>query len=375
MTPLLPIIASAIRARGPLTVAAVMDIALYHPEHGYYASAARRSGREGDFFTSVDVGPLFGRLLAAQIVEMASAVHDAGASRFHLVEAGAGDGRLARDMLDGIAAISPDLYGRLRLTLVERSAAARARQPDVLSAHLGNVAFECTDALPPGITGAIVANELLDALPVHVVEMTSRGLEEVHVGERGGSLREVLLPATDGRIRELLDDLGAAIPRGVRVEVGLAAVDWIAGAGRAVDRGFLLAIDYGSEAADLFTRRRAGGTLNACRGHVLDPGGWLHAPGAVDLTAHVNLTAVRRAAARAGWRALGLVDQTYFLTALGLTDLLDAGQGVASIRRRLAARTLVQPGGLGSTMKVMAFGKQVGAPRLAGFAAGRVTPS
>ena len=373
MNPMNPILLSSIRQGGPITVARFMELALYHPEHGYYSTASRRSGREGDYFTSVDVGPLFGQLLAAQIAGMWSVLREQGATEFHLVEAGAGDGRLARDMLDAIATEQPDLYEALRVTLVERSDAARERHGEVLGAHPDTITVESAASLPQAITGAIVANELLDALPVHVVVMTAGGLREVHVGETAGELGEVLLPPANADIERLIENTGVTIPQGVRAEVGLAAVDWIEHASRSIDRGFLLVLDYGHDAAALNSEAHAGGTLVAYRGHMAESGGWLDTPGCRDLTAHVNLTAVRNAAIGAGLKPLGVVDQTYFLTSLGLSERLDDGQGVESVRRRLAARTLIVPGGLGSAIKALAFGKRVGTPSLRGFLTGRAT--
>jgi SAM-dependent MidA family methyltransferase len=362
-----------IRERGPITVADFMELALYHPEHGYYSAASRRSGREGDFYTSVDIGPLFGQLLAAQIAEMWTMLREQGAGQFHLVEAGAGDGRLARDMLDAIAAGQPDLYEALRVTLVERSDAARERHGEVLGAHPDNITVESAASLPQAITGAIVANELLDALPVHVVVMTAGGLREVRVGERDGELREVMLPLGTAEIERLIENTGVTIPEGVRAEVGLAAVDWVEHASRSIDRGFLLVLDYGHDAAELYSDSHGAGTLVAYRGHMAGSVEWLETPGCCDLTAHVNLTAVRNAAIGADLKPLGVVDQTYFLMSLGLTERLDDGHRVESVRRRLAARTLIVPGGLGSTIKAMAFGKRVDTPSLRGFLTGRAT--
>jgi SAM-dependent MidA family methyltransferase len=370
---LMNLMVSHIREHGPMTVADYMELALYHPEFGYYSAASRRSGRNGDFFTSVDVGPLFGALLAAQVGEMWSVLRDLGASEFHLVEAGAGDGQLARDMLDTIALERPELYEVLRVTLVERSAGARARHSETLGPHPDRITVESSRGLPLRITGALVANELLDALAVHVVVMTPSGPFEVHINEANGVLGEVLLPLVSPPIEQLLERTGVAVPEGARVEVGLSAVEWMEEAARATDCGFVLLIDYGHEAEELYSHLHAAGTLTAYRSHRTDPVGWLESPGRCDLTADVNLTAVRNAAVDAGLEPLGMVDQTYFLTSLGLAGRLDEGHGIDSVRRRLAARTLIVPGGLGSTMKAMAFGRRVGTPALRGFAAGRVT--
>jgi SAM-dependent MidA family methyltransferase len=148
-------------------VAAFIDLALYHPELGYYARAAQRSGRAGDFFTSVDVGPLFGQLLQVQLAEMwrllGSASHTQD-GRFDLVEAGAGNGRLSADILRAARSHDANFYNAVRLHLVEASAAARAAQPATLG-DLGDRLSASSDALPASFEGVLVANELLDALP------------------------------------------------------------------------------------------------------------------------------------------------------------------------------------------------------------------
>jgi SAM-dependent MidA family methyltransferase len=371
---LLPIILSTIRAKGPINFAEFMELALYHPEHGYYAVSAQRSGRGGDFFTSVDVGPIFGEMLAVQLEEMCRIVRDAGAAAFDLVEAGAGNGRLARDILDAASARHPELYERMRLTLVERSAAARAMQRDVLDHHAARLHAQLADLPPPDtVTGVIIANELLDALPVHVVTVTPGGLREIVVGEREGSLVEAEGPPPDPAIERYLARSGASLPVGARAEVGLEAERWVERAARALRLGFLLLFDYGHEAAELYSPTHAAGTLMAYRAHTARGDDPLRDPGTRDLTAHVNLSAVCAAAARAGLDAAGAVDQLYFLTALGVTDRLASGADREAVARRLGAKSLLIPGGLGSTMKVLAFARGLGRPALKGLSSGRLT--
>jgi SAM-dependent MidA family methyltransferase len=362
------LIVSRIRDRGPLTVAEYMELALYHPEHGYYSRVAQRSGREGDFFTSVDVGPLFGELIAAQLEEMWRVLRAGGAGAFDLVEAGAGNGRLARDVLDAAARQHPDFYANVRLTLVERSPAARDAQRAALGPHLERL-VAVRDDLPASVEGVIYANELLDACPVHVVTMTADGLREIVVSEREGVLVEAEARISDPAIVAHLPRIHA----GDRTEVGLAATAWICRAAAALHRGFLLLFDYGHAPGEEHSRAHPEGTLMAYRAHVAEPRHWLAAPGDTDLTAHVDLTAVRRAAEGAGLQTLALVDQTYFLLSLGLADRVETGHDRHAVLQRLAARTLVMPGGLGSTMKAMVFAKGVGAPALRGTASGRLT--
>ena len=360
-------IVSQIRAHGPLTVAAFMTEALYDPECGYYTTSPQRSGRLGDFFTSVDAGPLFGEMIARQLAEMQQRL---GSGRFDLVEAGAGNGRLARDILDAAKDHEPDLYEALNLTLVERSEAARREQPRVLAAHAGKIAALRAD-FPSAIRGAIVANELLDAFPVHVLVGTPGGIGEVYVTEQHGKLRETIGPLSDARLAPELGGHEAEIEPGARVEVSLEMPAWISAAARALDRGFLLLFDYMVDAAEIRSGRHPDGTLLAYSRHTAGAVHWLDRPGDCDLTAHVNFDALRAAALRAGFEYAGCSDQTHFLLSLGIVDRLPAANDAAAIARRLAAKTLLMPGGLGSTMKAVVFSRNVAGGRLGGFAHGR----
>ncbi len=371
------LIVRRIRDEGPLPFAEYMDLALYHPELGYYARVDRRSGRAGDFFTSVDSGTVFGALLARQLAEMWRLLAPGGGVPA-LVEAGAGNGRLARDILDHVAAACPDLYRTLRVTLIERSPAARAAQASMLAVHAARLVGGGAE-LPAGVRGVVFANELLDALPVHPIVMTADGLREVYVDRDGDRLVERLGPAS-APVRAHVARFGVRLEPGWRAEVCPAAVAWVAEVGRRLARGFLVLIDYGHESCELYSPTHARGTLACYQRHrvavAADNGTaapWLVEPGACDITAHVDLTAVRRAAEEAGLQTLAVLDQTYFL--LALADL-DGGRAerpadLDTLRQRLALKTLLVPGGLGSTHKVLIFGRDVGTPDLLGCAFSR----
>jgi SAM-dependent MidA family methyltransferase len=391
------VIADIVRERGPITVAAFMDLALYHPEFGYYARAARRSGRAGDFFTSVDVGPLFGELLEVQFAEMANLLESLSPnSAFDLVEAGAGNGRLAADVLRAMEQRHPDLLQRMRLSLVEASPAARAAQGETLRGIFDRP-FASSEAPPDGIEGVVFANELLDAFPVHQVVMREDGLKEVYV--EAASCRADLLgppPRSDPRradllgppgsdvsnpprlriregplstpsLAEYLDRLHVELEPGWRAEINLRAVEWVRAVARRLRRGFVVLIDYGHEAHDLYSASHSAGTLTSFTRHTNPQAdsvpAWLEHPGDQDITAHVDFTSVRAAAEAEGLTTIGFLDQTYFI--LGLIGAQDAGRTPA-FRERLALKTLLMPGGLGSTMKVLILGKDVGAPALRG---------
>lgn len=382
-TPLRALIDQRIRDTGPLTTAAFMELALYHPTLGYYTRAPRRTGRAGDFYTSVDVGPQFGALLAVQVDEMWRRL--GAPASFDLVEVGAGNGQLGRDLLDAAHARHPELYTALRLTLVEAGAAARDIHPEMLGPHRVALAASRPD-LPEEITGVVLANELLDALPTHVVTMTPEGLREIYVDRAGGRLVERLGPPSTAALAAYLERLGLDLEPGWRGEVNLAAVAWIHGLARSLRRGFAVLVDYGHTADRLYAGHHAAGTLTTFRRHVADGTGqdpdqpdgpaWLAHPGDQDITAHVDLTSIRTAADDAGLDELGVVDQTRFLLGLGALEL-GGDDGPAALRTRLALKTLLVPGGLGSTHQVLLLGRAVGRPRLRGLsmAAAARTPA
>ena len=370
------LIVERIRDRGPLTTAEFMDLALYHPTLGYYTRAPHRTGRAGDFYTSVDVGPQFGALLATQIDEMYRLLASAGSPVFDLVEVGAGNGQLARDLLDAAESTYPELYAVTRLTLVETSAAARAAQPGTLGHHWAKLSASAT-TMPDRVSGAILANELLDALPTHAVSMTSEGLREIYIDLAGNRFVERIGPPSSPALADYLARLDVDLAVGWRGEINLAAVQWVRTAARRLERGFVILIDYGHPANQLYSESHRAGTLTTFHRHLVgvlrddpqqpDGPAWLAHPGEQDITAHVDLTSVRAAAEAEGLEVLGLLDQSYFLLGLGALD--DPGIGAAdadALKQRLALKTLLIPGGLGSTHKVLLLGKQVGVPSLRG---------
>lgn len=259
------------------------------------------------------------------------------------------------------------MYGSIRLSLVERSAAAREAQAANLGPH-ASLLKHSAGALPDHIRGVIFANELLDALPTHAVVMTESGLREVFVDERKGQFVEHLREPSTPRIAAYLSRAGAKMRQGWRAEVNLSAEDWVADAARKLDRGFLLVIDYGHDEIELYGSSHSAGTLTTFKSHTAFADS-LQAPGECDVTAHVDLTAVTRAAEHAGLTSLGRLDQTYFMLGLGMDEMmaLDQTSEPSAVRRRLALKTLMLPGGLGSTHKVLLFGKDTGTPALKGL--------
>jgi len=230
-------------------------------------------------------------------------------------------------------------------------------------------------ALPDSFEGILLANELLDAMPMHQVVMREEGLREVYVdivdrAPDGATLRSIEGPPSTPALAQYLDRAGVQLDTDIRCEINLRAVEWVREAARRMRRGFMILIDYGHEARELYSMTHSQGTLTTFRGHRSSSAederipAWLRDPGAQDITAHVDFTSIRAAAESEGMETIAFLDQTYFLLALvqtGPSGLMSRDRADSG-----ALKTLVMPGGLGSTMKALIMGKHVGRPHLTG---------
>jgi SAM-dependent MidA family methyltransferase len=367
-TPLAAILAEQIKSRGRITFAKYMDACLYHPEHGYYTKVDQSERR--DYITSVDVTPVFGRLLARQFHEMWTVL--GRPQPFTLVEAGAGTGRLAKQVLYCARESLGEFYEAMRYVAVERSAVRRTAQRQNLGDHIASGQFCSSEELPAEISnGCIFSNELFDAFAVHRVLRANEDLREVYVTHSQTEFREEPGPLSSIGIAKYFDSQGITLREGQMAEANLAACDWIEEAARRLHRGFVLSIDYGHEAQQLYDERHMRGTLLAYDRHRTGED-FYRAPGAQDLTAHVNFTALDLRGAHGGLIRAGFTSQTNFLLALArhsnFADLESAG---ASEREKIAARslfkTLIHPEGMGETFKVLIQQKGIDSVNLAGF--------
>jgi SAM-dependent MidA family methyltransferase len=362
------ILAGRIRSGGPMSFAEFMRECLYHPAHGYYSRASSR--RFGDYYTSVDVHPIFGRLLARQFAEMWEVL---GSPRpFIVAESGAGVGRLAGHILDFSARALPEFSSALEYVAVERSSARRAEHAARLSDHVAAGHVSSSDEIPLAIpAGCIFSNELLDALPVHRVVVENGALREIYIGFECGRFVEVSGEPSMPALERYFQEQGITLEEGQQAEVCFEACDWIENAGRALERGFVLTIDYGHEARALYDEHHNRGTLLAYRDHAVSEN-ILEVPGEQDLTAHVNFTAVDLWGQRAGLLRTGLVTQSQFLVALGrgneFADLYEPGQTeLEKLRARLLLKNLIHPEGLGEKFQMLIQHKGIELPKLTGL--------
>jgi SAM-dependent MidA family methyltransferase len=367
-TPLALILAERIRLHGPITFAEYMEACLYHPVYGYYTKAEQEPRR--DYFTSVDASPLFGRLLARQFQEMWCAVGRPDA--FWLVEAGAGTGQLAKQILDFAAEAWPDFYQALRFLAVERSAARRTLQSKSMGAHIARGKFVSQEELRDEIAcGCIFSNELIDAMPVHRVTREGNELREMYVGLGKNPLGDEIGPLSSNALAEYFSKQHIALLDEQHTEVNLAACRWIEEAGKKLKRGFVLTIDYGHESKELYDERHMKGTLLAYERHRAGED-WFRAPGKQDLTAHVNFSALDLYGRRSGLGRAGFTSQSSFLLALArhgnFADLQsDEMSEAEQTQRRLLFKTLINPEGMGETFQVLIQHKGIEPVNLAGL--------
>jgi SAM-dependent MidA family methyltransferase len=401
----------AIRAEiergGPIPFARFMALALGHPGGGYYTGRRARPTRDGDFLTAPELHPIFGAALARQLEDAWDRL--GRPDPFTLVEYGAGGGTLALSILAGLREDRSSLadalvYAPIELNdhrlveLGERAAAAGLRlvlRPTGAPRFAGTGATEGAGAAEApavadviagaelasaaAVVGAVLANEFLDALPVHAVEVRDGRILEVHVGlTADGTLTELLLPPSTPSIADRLATLAAAgvtLEEGQRAELCLALDGWVAEVAAMLSAGLVLVIDYGAATPDLYGPRRQGGTLMTYRGHRAD--GSRDAPyrdvGERDITAHVDTTTLARLLDAAGIEVFGETTQAELLASCGLEDLIErerrrAMDAAAVLLLRSAVMRLLDPRHLGGHRAVLAGRGIPGAPPLRGLA-------
>ncbi|MGN6389470.1 MAG: class I SAM-dependent methyltransferase [Burkholderiaceae bacterium] len=351
------------RNSGWITFARFMELVLYAPDLGYYSGGAAKLGKDGDFTTAPEMTPLFGATLA----QVAAGIM--GQSSPQILEFGAGTGRLARDVLTELSAMKVPVH---RYLIVEVSGELRARQQRMLR---GFPQVRWLDQFPPAFSGVVLGNEVLDAMPVHLVVKTEQGWRERGIGlaNRGFVFRD--RPCDPSLLTEIPD--ADRLPVGYLTEVHPVAAGFMRSLGAMLCAGFqesahggaALLIDYGFPAHEYYLPDRAQGTLMCHyrhRAHA-DP---FFLPGLQDITAHVDFSAMVRAAIEGGLDLLGYTSQAAFLMHAGIGDLLlrtSPSDAARYLPQANAVQRLVSPAEMGELFKVLAVGKNVRLPeRFAG---------
>jgi SAM-dependent MidA family methyltransferase len=347
-------IRETIQRDGPVRFGWYMEQALYHPRFGYYSSGRCAIGRRGDYFTNVSVGPLFGRMLAAQFAEMWEIM--GRPDDFTIVEQGAHHGEFASDVLSALR----DSPVSFPYCIVEPFPILEERQKETLAEFTGKVTWrKSLDELEP-FAGVHFSNELIDSMPARlVVREPGKGWQEKFVALAGNDFVFVTKPIAEKRLRDHLRKIPGTENTRYETEVNLAALDWIESVAQKVRRGFVLAVDYGYSRAEFYAAERTAGTLQAFARHrtVSSP---LEDVGGVDITTHVDWTSFAERAEECGLNLIGFTDQHHFLTGL-LT------RHTPTENERRALQTLLHPEFLGTRFQYLGLGRNVAAAPLSGF--------
>jgi len=351
-----------IRKEGPITFEEFMEMALYEPGLGYYTSERTEIGRSGDFYTSPHLHPAFGAMIGKQIVEMWEIIQRP--SDFHILEISGGAGYLCKDILDYLTNRSSV---PLSYTIVEANTFMKQKQEKQLEGFLDKVSWVSSLDEVKEMKGCILSNELLDAFPVHLIEMQN-SLKEIYVSAFDDTFVEVENDFSTPEITNYLNEYSISLQKGHRTEINLRIKDWLRSVDKILSEGFILTIDYGYQAWDYYGEHRNRGTLLSYFKHqvVEDP---YQNIGEQDITAHVNFSSVKKWGEELGLKTIGFCQQGAFLISLGIDETMkelyeksrDYLFEVAKIKR------LIFPGTMGETHKVITQYKGEGHPKLKGF--------
>ena len=343
-----------------------MEMALYEPELGYYTSQKTRIGKSGDFYTSSHLHPAFGIMIGKQIEEMWEIMNRP--SIFQIVEMGSGAGYLCKDILDYLK--NRELFNSLNYTIVELNPAMKTSQQNLLTDFSGKIRWATSVRELNNIKGCFLSNELLDAFPVHIIEMNDE-IKEIFVSADNEKFTEVEGAPGTSKIADYLKEFSIELEKGHRTEINLEIKKWLSEINLALTEGFILTIDYGYSSADYYSEDRNRGTLLCYHEHQVTEDPYRNI-GEQDITAHVNFSSVKKWGDELGIKTIGFCRQGTFLVSLGIDEVIaeihkshknsDYQFEVARIKK------LILPGTMGETHKVIIQYKGSRKPALRGFA-------
>jgi SAM-dependent MidA family methyltransferase len=357
VTKLEDIIRDEIDASGAISFARFMELALYHPRHGYYEKHLKQTGRDGDFFTSVNVGSLYGELLGVDFARRLKEL----TGNVQLIEAGAHDGQLASDLLDYLAHYEQQVFRRLEYVIIEPSLTRAQKQFQTLSRYGGKVKWVRGWSEIGDFRGICFSNELFDAMPVHVFrwDAEARHWQEWGVTNLRGNFHWKPLPPekqsanAQRLLARLPRELLAVLPNQFTVEISPEGVSWWLQAAHSLAEGWLFTVDYGLLQDDFFQPHRARGTLRSYSKH-RETHGPLDAVGEQDITAHVNFSLLISAGESAGLMTECFVHQGLFLKEIiDQVEKNPASFPLWTAMRYRQLTSLIHPEHLGRNFKVL----------------------
>ena len=357
-------ISNLIHKRGKITFADFMELALYHPEYGYYTSGKEKIGKRGDYYTSSDVHSVFGELIARQLEQMWRLL---GSNRFTVVEIGAGKGWLCHDILNYIRNEYPEFFGKIDYKILEISQNLIERQSNTIKGLEEKVSWEsfAEDGFSFNpIEGCFLSNEFFDSLPVHQVIVKNNNLKEIYVTIKDDQFCEKADELSSPALRDYFNNLKIDLKEGQRAEVNLKMLDWVKNLSHYLNRGFVITIDYGHLAEELYSEERYRGTLMCYYEHTTNESPYERV-GNQDITSHVNFSGIMQEGTWSGLSTTSFVRQSNLLIALGVLNKMNEAQG--DISKLLTMKNLFLPGGMGDVFKVLIQHKGIDDPGLIGL--------
>lgn len=308
------IVRNRIREEGPISFHDFMEMALYYPELGYYTSTSEKFGQHGDYFTAPFFTNVYGSVIAKQVEEM---WHLTGRKEFSIVEYGAGAGSLCHDILESLKQ-NKAFYKRLKYYIIEKSESLRQEQMIFLAGDKFGEKIKWINDIKESapLTGCVLANEVLDNFAVHKVVMKENELREVFV-DHNKDFTEVSNCAGEN-LKDYFNQLQVRLPNDFYAEVNLEAIDWLTRVAASLRKGFVLIVDYGFTAAELYQAYRRFGTILCYHKHAVNDRPYDNI-GEQDITAHVNFSALDLCGTKNGLKNCGYTTQAQFLSGLGLT--------------------------------------------------------
>ena len=351
MRTLLEIIKEEIRESGPISFRRFVELSLFHPEQGYYSSGNARIGKKGDFYTAPSVHRSFGETLSRLLAKASLLLGD---EKFTVVEFGASNGQLAFDILEALRENHPGLYSRTDYVISEINPVARQTAKKTLERHRERVRW--TDDLQKierdGFCGVVIANEFIDSLPFHRLKSDGEKIREVFLSLRDGEIEEVIRDPETEDVHEFSKRYLDGYAQGEEAEACLLAGKWLADVGRALQKGFVLCIDYGSLATELYSPEKRKGTWRCFYRHELNSDPYARV-GEQDITANVNFSELMRVGNILGLATVKYATQGQFLIDWGILEIFKTYDKPENQGDRLAAKTLFMPEFMGRKFKAL----------------------
>lgn len=364
MNELTKIIKSIIKETGAITFDEFMELALYHNEYGYYTCGKNITGKEGDYYTSPCVHPAFGEVISSLIHKSYEVI---GVSNFTIVEMGAGKGYLALDILDSTKRNYPNFYNCLNYMIIEKSPHQILQEKNLLKEHLDKIKWinRISELKSTNICGIFISNELLDSFPFHRARFEDGMLKEIFVDLKNDEFIEVIDDPSIKEIRDYFLDYNIDFKDCQEVEINLHAEKWLRDIASVLDKGFVMTIDYGFLAPELFNPTRLKGTYKCLYKHSINDNPYINI-GKQDITAHVDFSNLIRIGESVGLKTLKYTTQGQFLIDWGILDIIgrttenNQQSETTRLKTIFSIKNLFLPEQMGDRFKILIQGRNVG---------------